>query len=153
MDNTTQPANKPGGDAPPPRWVLKTYTKVNVFVYRLSGGRLMNKLAGIPIMLVKMTGAKSGKIKYVPLMYVPHEAGYVVVASQGGAPKNPVWYNNLVKHPEVEITYAGVTKQLTARQVDDVEKAALWPTCVKHYPPYEDYQQRTDRNIPVFVCE
>jgi deazaflavin-dependent oxidoreductase (nitroreductase family) len=86
-------------------------------------------------------------------MYVPHGEDYVLVGSQGGAPKNPVWYNNLIKHPAVEITYGGVTKKLTARQVDEAEKAGLWPTCVKHYPPYEDYQQRTDKNIPVFVCE
>lgn len=141
------------GSAPPPRWVLKAFTRFNVFVYRLSGGRLMSKLAGMPIVLVKMKGAKSGKMKTIPLMYVPHEKGVVLVASQGGAPKHPVWYYNLVKNPEVEVTQGGSRKRLTARRVSDEEKAELWPTCVKHYPPYQQYQNRTERNIPVFLCE
>ena len=138
---------------PPPRWLLKTFTRINVFVYKLSGGRLMNALDGMPIVLVKMTGAKSGKVKTIPLMYVPHDKGFILVASQGGAPKHPVWYYNLVKNPDVEITHGGQTRKLKARQVSDEEKAALWPTCVEYYPPYEQYQQRTDRNIPVFLCE
>jgi deazaflavin-dependent oxidoreductase (nitroreductase family) len=141
------------GSAPPPRWVLKTYTRVNVFVYRLTGGRLMNTLAGLPIVLVKMKGAKSGKMKTVPLMYVPHEKGVVLVASQGGAPKHPVWYHNLVKNPQIEVTQGGTRKALTARRVSDEEKAQLWPTCVKYYPPFQQYQNRTERNIPVFLCE
>jgi deazaflavin-dependent oxidoreductase (nitroreductase family) len=86
-------------------------------------------------------------------MYVPHDRGVILVASQGGAPKHPVWYYNLIKNPDVEITQGGQTRKLTARRVSDEEKAELWPTCVKHYPPYEQYQKRTDRNIPVFICE
>ena len=113
----------------------------------------MSSFAGMPIVLVKMRGAKSGKWKTIPLMHVPHNNGVILVASQGGAPKNPVWYFNLIKNPEVEITQGGQTTKLTARRVSDEEKAALWPTCVKHYPPYDDYQNSTDRNIPVFLCE
>ena len=139
--------------APPPRWVLKAFTKFNVFVYKLSAGRLMNKLSGMPIILVKMKGAKTGKTRTIPLMYVPHEKGVVLVASQGGAPKHPAWYHNLVKYPEVEVTQGGQTRKLTARRVSDEEKAELWPTCCKFYPPYQQYQERTDRNIPVFLCE
>jgi deazaflavin-dependent oxidoreductase (nitroreductase family) len=141
------------GEQPPPRWVLKLFTKINVLVYKLSGGRLMNELSGMPICLVEMTGAKSGKKRTIPLMYVPHERGPILVASQGGAPKNPVWYNNLVAHPAVKVTQGGKTLSLKARQVDDSEKRELWPTCTKYYPPYQDYQERTPRNIPVFVCE
>jgi deazaflavin-dependent oxidoreductase (nitroreductase family) len=152
----TNPSKNPATNshgAPPPRWLLKTFTKFNVFVYQLSGGRLMNKLAGMPIVLVNMKGAKSGKMKTIPLMYVPHDRGVILVASQGGAPKHPVWYYNLIKNPNVEITQGGQTRKLTARRVSDEEKAELWPTCVKYYPPYEQYQKRTDRNIPVFICE
>jgi deazaflavin-dependent oxidoreductase (nitroreductase family) len=138
---------------PPPRWVLKLFTKINVFVYKLSGGRLMNKLSGMPIVVITMTGAKSGRRKTIPLMYVPHDQGFILVASQGGAPKHPAWYYNLVKYPQIDITYDGQTRKFTARQVDDEEKAALWPTCVEYYPPYDQYQKRTERNIPVFLCE
>ena len=138
---------------PPPRWILKAFTKVNVFVYKLSGGRLMNKLEGMPIVLVTMKGAKSGRTITIPLMYVPHANGFILVASQGGAPKHPAWYHNLVKNPKVEITHDGRTQKLTARRVDEKEKAALWPTCIEYYPPYEQYQKRTERRIPVFLCE
>ena len=113
----------------------------------------MNSLEGMPIVLVRMTGAKSGKAKTIPLMYVPSDRGIVLVASQGGAPKNPAWYHNLMKHPAVEITQGGKTRKMTARRVSDEEKELLWPTCVEHYPPYEQYRKRTDRNIPVFLCE
>ncbi len=153
MTKSTEAPSAAGKGAPPPRWLLKAFTKMNVFVYKLSGGRLMNTLAGLPIVLVKMKGAKSGKMKTIPLMYVPHDKGVILVASQGGAPKHPVWFYNLIKNPQVEITHGGQTKPLTARRVSDEEKAELWPTCVKYYPPYEEYQARTDRNIPVFLCE
>ena len=85
----------------PPRWVLKLFTKVNVIVYKLTRGRLMNKLSGMPILLVEMKGARSGKKRTIPLMYVPHGDGFLLVASQGGAPKHPVWYHNLVAYPDV----------------------------------------------------
>jgi deazaflavin-dependent oxidoreductase (nitroreductase family) len=113
----------------------------------------MNAVSGMPIVLVKMKGAKSGKWRTIPLMYVPHGDKVVLVGSQGGTPKHPVWYYNLIKHPEVEITQGGKTRKMTARQVGEEEKAELWPTCVKYYPPYEQYQKRTDRSIPVFLCE
>ena len=139
--------------APPPRWFLKAYTRLNVFLYRLSGGRLMNTLAGMPIIVVKMKGARSGRVISIPLMYVPHESGFVLVASQGGAPKTPAWYYNLMKHPEIQITYGGQSARFTAKLVSDEVKAKLWPLCVECYPPYEQYQKRTDRDIPVFLCE
>ena len=113
----------------------------------------MNKLSGMPIVLVQMIGAKSGKPRTIPLMYVPNEKGFVLVASQGGTPKHPLWYHNLIKHPDIVITHDGKAKKCVARRVSDEEKVQLWPTCVEYYPPYQDYQERTTRNIPVFLCE
>ncbi len=139
--------------AAPPKWLLKLFTQINVIVYQLSGGRLMNEFSGMPICLVEMKGARSGTKRTVPLMYVPYENSIILVASLGGAPKHPVWYHNLMANPEINITQGGVTRALTARRVDDAEKEALWPTCVKYYPPYQEYQDRTTRNIPVFLCE
>ena len=135
------------------RTFIKPYSKRNVLLYKLTGGRILGTLTGRPVMLVTMTGAKSGKERTIPLMYVPYKDGVIVVASQGGAPKTPVWYNNLVKNPDVVVQYKSTKMNLRARQVDDAEKAAVWPTCVEHYAEYDDYQKRTDRNIPVFVCE
>ena len=138
---------------PPPRWVLKLYTRINVWVYHWSKGKYMNTLEGKPICLVTMTGAKSGRERTIPLMYVPYENGFVLVASQGGAPNNPVWYYNLKKNPQITIEYHGVAYRMLARQVEGEEKARIWPTCLAYWPDFGLYQQRTGRNIPVFLCE
>lgn len=135
------------------RQFIKPFSRLNAFVYKLTSGRLMGNLKGLPVVLITMTGAKSGKQRTIPLMYVPYKDGVIIVASQGGAPKSPVWSANLLAHPEIEAQYQGKKMKLRARRVDDAEKAAVWPTCVEHYPPFEDYQARTERNIPVFVCE
>ncbi|MGH0031269.1 MAG: nitroreductase/quinone reductase family protein [Myxococcota bacterium] len=139
--------------SPPPRWLLKTMTRAHVFLHRASGGRLFNKLAGDEVCFVTMTGAKSGRRITIPLMYVPYRDGVLLVASQGGAPKNPVWYGNLVKHPDIEVTHRGRRMALRARLAGAEEKPALWPVCDEHYAPYAQYRQRTTRDIPIFVCE
>jgi deazaflavin-dependent oxidoreductase (nitroreductase family) len=77
----------------------------------------------------------------------------LLVASQGGAPKNPVWFHNLVKHPAIEVRHRGRKMSLRARLASSDEKPALWPVCDAHYAPYADYRKRTDREIPIFVCE
>ena len=138
---------------PPPRWVLKTMTRVHVLLHRLSGGRLLNTLAGDDVCFVTMKGARSGRTLTIPLMYVPHGEGVLLVASQGGAPKNPVWYNNLVAHPGIEVNHRGTRMSLRARLAGSEEKPALWPICDSHYAPYADYRERTDRDIPIFICE
>ena len=145
-------AAKDKGD-PLPRWVLKTFTRMHVALHRLSGGRLFNTLTGDDVCFVTMTGAKSGRRLTIPLMYVPHASGVLLVASQGGAPKNPVWYNNLVQHPNIHVNHRGRHMDLTARRASGEEKKALWPLCDQHYAPYADYRARTTRDIPVFICE
>ena len=131
----------------------RLFGKVNTFVYRLSGGRLMTQYQGWDVCVVKTLGAKSGKTRWVPVMYVPYQDGIIMVASLAGAPKSPVWFNNLVANPNIEVLHRGSTKKLAARQVFGEERAEVWPECVKHYPPYADYQARTEREIPVFICE
>jgi deazaflavin-dependent oxidoreductase (nitroreductase family) len=138
---------------PPPRWVLKTATRMHVLLHRLTGGRLFNQLGGDEVCFVTMTGAKSGRQLTIPLMYVPYQEGVLLVASQGGAPKNPVWYGNLVKHPEIEVSHRSRRMPLRARLAAPEEKPALWPICDRHYAPYAQYRQRTTRDIPIFVCE
>ena len=135
------------------RRLLKPFSRLNSIVYKWTNGRLMGRLQGRPVMLVTMTGAKSGKPRTVPLMYVPYKDGVVVVASQGGSPRSPVWYNNLVANPDVVVQYRSKKMKLRAREIDDAERAVVWPVCVEHYHEYDDYQNRTDRKIPVFVCE
>jgi deazaflavin-dependent oxidoreductase (nitroreductase family) len=133
--------------------LMANFAKLNAFIYKKTNGRWMNKFAGRDICLVTMTGAKSGKQRDVPLMYVPYGDGVILVASLGGAPRNPTWYYNLVAHPDIEVRVKGRHMKLRARRVDAVEKARLWPVCIEHYPDYDLYQRRTGRDIPVFLCE
>ena len=143
----------PSSGKPLPRWVLKTMTRAHVLLNGLSGGRLFNQLQGDEVCFVTMTGAKSGRTLTIPLMYVPRERGVLLVASQGGAPKNPVWYRNLVKHPDIRVRHRGLEMRLRARLATPDEKPALWPICDEHYAPYAEYRTRTTRDIPIFVCE
>jgi F420H(2)-dependent quinone reductase len=139
--------------APPPRPMMKAFTRLHVLLNRLTGGRAFNTMAGDEVCFVTMTGAKSGRRLTIPLMHVPHGKGVLLVASMGGAPTNPVWYGNLVKHPEIEVRHRRQKLKLKARLARAEEKAALWPICDAHYAPYAEYRARTKRDIPIFVCE
>lgn len=115
------------------------------------GGAKGNTLRGMPIILLTSVGAKSGKLRKTPLMRVEHNGEYAVVASLGGAPKHPVWYYNLEKHPQVELQDGPVKKDYLAREVTGDEKAVWWERAVAAYPDYAEYQTKTPRQIPVFV--
>ena len=108
---------------------------------------------GKPVVLVTLRGAKTGRPRYVPLMRVEHDGSYGLVASYGGAPEHPVWYHGLVKHPEVTIQDGTETAAYVAREVHGEERAAWWERAVLAYPLYADYQEKTSREIPVFVCD
>jgi deazaflavin-dependent oxidoreductase (nitroreductase family) len=153
MTNETSTPKAKGSGAPPPRWVLKAMTRTHVFLNRASGGRMFNKMGKDDVCFVSMTGAKSGNPITIPLMYVPYQEGVLLVASMGGAPKNPVWHANLVKHPEIEVVHRGRQMRLRCRLASSDEKPALWPVCDSYYAPYADYRERTTRDIPIFVCE
>jgi F420H(2)-dependent quinone reductase len=118
-----------------------------------SGGAEGTSLHDLPVIVLTTLGAKSGKIRKTPLMRVEHDGTYAVVASQGGAPKHPVWYYNVVADPRVELQDGPVRQDMTAREVTGAEKALWWERAVAAYPPYADYQAKTDREIPVFVVE
>jgi deazaflavin-dependent oxidoreductase (nitroreductase family) len=152
MTNASADAAK-GAGAPPPRWLLKTMTRLHVFLHGLTGGRFFNTLAGDEVCFVTMKGARSGRTLTIPLMYVPYEDGVLLVASQGGAPKHPAWYHNLVAHPQITVRHRGSRMELRARLATPDEKPALWPVCDRHYAPFADYRKRTTRDIPIFVCE
>lgn len=134
----------------PTQWVRE-----QVELYESSGGTEGTTLrdTGLPVVILTSLGAKSGKIRKTPLMRVEHEGRYAVVASQGGAPRHPVWYHNITCHPTVEVQDGPVRREMTAREVTGEEKAVWWERAVAAYPPYADYQEMTDREIPVFVLE
>jgi F420H(2)-dependent quinone reductase len=127
------------------------WARENAEKYVESGGTDGTELQGKPVILLSTIGAKTGKIRRTPLMRVEHDGEYAVVASLGGAPKNPVWYHNVKAHPRVELQDGPVTRDYEAREVFDDEKATWWERAVEAWPDYAEYQTKTDRQIPVFV--
>jgi F420H(2)-dependent quinone reductase len=119
--------------------------------YMESGGADGTELQGKPVILLTTVGAKTGKLRKTPLMRVEHNGEYAIVASLGGAPKNPVWYYNVVKNSRVELQDGTVTRDYDAREVFDDEKASWWERAVEAWPDYAKYQTKTDRQIPLFV--
>ncbi|WP_026360193.1 nitroreductase family deazaflavin-dependent oxidoreductase [Amycolatopsis nigrescens] len=111
------------------------------------------EVLGKPTVLLTLRGAKSGKLRYTPVMRVEHNGSYAVVASKGGAPEHPVWYYNIKAHPEFPLQDGTVTKDYVAREVEGDERAVWWERSVEAYPPYAEYQANTDRQIPVFVLD
>ncbi|MDV7244145.1 MULTISPECIES: nitroreductase family deazaflavin-dependent oxidoreductase [Rhodococcus] len=118
-----------------------------------SNGTEGTTLNGLPVVLLTTRGAKSGKLRKTPLMRVEHDGKYAIVASLGGAPKNPVWYYNVKADPHVELRDGHMKRDMVAREVTGEEKAAWWERAVAAFPNYADYQKNTDREIPVFVLE
>lgn len=120
-------------------------------LFESSDGAEGNTILGKPVILLTTLGAKSGKIRKTPLMRVEHDGQYAIVASLGGAPKHPVWYFNVIKHPLVELQDGAVKRDYEARELSGEEKAAWWSRAVEAFPQYADYQQKTDREIPVLL--
>jgi len=108
---------------------------------------------GSPIVLLTLRGAKTGKLRYTPVMRVEHAGRYAVVASKGGAPEHPTWYYNIKAYPEFPLQDGTVTKDYVAREVEGPERAEWWQRAVAAYPPYAEYQKKTNRQIPVFVLD
>lgn len=136
------------------RVFMKYLTRINVWVFKKSKGKLWKKFpGGFPICVIGMTGKKSGKFREIALIHLPKDDAVLLVASQGGMDTHPVWYHNIKANPNIEVTVAGHTRQMVARQVSDDEKRDLWPHLLSLYPDFDQYQARTDRNIPVFLCE
>ena len=106
-----------------------------------------------PLILLTTRGAKTGQTRIYPLMSVPDGENYIAVASKGGAPKNPLWHNNLLAHPDVTVENGNETFTANARLLDGDERAQAFEKAVAVYPPYADYQKRTTREIPVFLLE
>lgn len=131
------------------------WVREQVELYESSGGTQGGTLwdTGLPVVIVTMRGAKSGKIRKVPLMRVEHEGRYAAVASKGGFPRHPVWYFNIKTNPRLELQDGPVRRSMTAREVNGDEKAEWWERAVAAYPPYAEYQEKTARVIPVFVLE
>jgi F420H(2)-dependent quinone reductase len=153
LDREKPPAPRVGGmpltgEYEPSPW---DWSREQADAYAASGGADAADMKGKPIILLITVGAKTGKLRKTPLMRVEHAGEYAVVASLGGAPKNPVWYYNIKQNPRVELQDGSVTRDYDAREVLGDEKASWWERAVEAWPDYAEYQTKTDRQIPVFV--
>ena len=135
----------------PTQWVAE-----QVELYEGSGGTdgLTLRDTGLPVIIVPNRGRKTGAVRKTPLMRAKDGNSYILVASRGGAPKHPLWYHNLKAEPNVEIRDEAEVYSMRVREVvNSVEKQRLWDIAVEAYPPFQDYQEKTDRVIPVLVAE
>jgi deazaflavin-dependent oxidoreductase (nitroreductase family) len=129
------------------------WVRDQVSLYESSGGTEGTTLRGMPVVLLTMLGASSGKLRKVPLMRVEHHGVYAAVASQGGAPTHPAWYRNLLASPRLELQDGPAKADYVAREVHGEEKADWWERSVAAFPDYAEYQRRTEREIPVLLLE
>ena len=131
-------------------------TREQVERYEATAGREANTLAGTnrPVVIFTTRGRKSGKIRKIALMRVEHDGNYAMVASQGGAPQHPEWYFNLKADPQALMVQDGAELiDATARELEGEEREIWWQRAVEAYPPYAEYQKRTERQIPVLLAE
>jgi F420H(2)-dependent quinone reductase len=134
----------------------RDWVREQVELYESSGGTQGTTLreTGLPVVIVTHIGNKTGAIRKTPLMRVKDGDAYILVGSQGGAPKDPVWVHNLRANPQVELRDETVVRPMRVREVaSDTERRRLWDLAVAAFPPYSEYQERTTRRIPVFVAE
>ncbi|MES2171443.1 MAG: nitroreductase family deazaflavin-dependent oxidoreductase [Actinomycetota bacterium] len=122
-------------------------------LYESTDGREGNDLRGRPVIILYSIGAKSGKLRKTPLMRVEHDGEYVVVASKGGAEKNPTWYYNLKANPHVELRDLAEVNDFTATELDGADYDLWWQRAVDTWPDYQKYTEKTDRKIPLFLLE
>ncbi|MDH4363621.1 MAG: nitroreductase family deazaflavin-dependent oxidoreductase [Acidimicrobiia bacterium] len=139
------------GDYEPSTW---EWVRQQVAEYEGSNGERGNTLrdTGMPIIVMTTVGRKTGKVRKVPLMKVEHNGEYAIIASKGGAPKNPAWVANLLADPKVMIQDGPEPFDAVVRLVEGAERAEWWERSVAAYPPYAEYQAKTDREIPVFIA-
>jgi deazaflavin-dependent oxidoreductase (nitroreductase family) len=132
--------------------VIRIMSAANVWVYRISGGRIGGRfLRGAPVLLLTTIGCKSGQPRVAPLLYLRDGENLVIVASKGGMSRHPTWYRNLQANPDVEVELGSERRKMRARTASAGEKSELWPRLVAMYADYDDYQARTERDIPVVI--
>jgi deazaflavin-dependent oxidoreductase (nitroreductase family) len=133
--------------APPQNWVGDQLAAIDD-----AGDTRAVDIMDRPVVVLTIRGAKTGMLRRVPLMRVEHDGCYAAVASKGGAPDHPVWYGNITANPQIELQDGTERYDLVAREVHGAEREEWWQRCVAAYPPYAEYQENTDRTIPVLVC-
>jgi F420H(2)-dependent quinone reductase len=130
---------------------VKTLSAMHHAIYSASGGRVGNRIAGMPVLLLTTVGRRTGKRRTSPLTYFEEDGAIVLVASYGGRPYNPAWFENLIAAGEGEVTIGRASRRLRARTATSDERARLWPRIVETYDGYAKYQAKTPREIPLAI--
>ena len=133
------------------RAVIRMFSAAHALSYRLSGGRVGRTAAGAPVLLLTTTGRKSGKPRTAPLLYLEDGENFVIVASNGGSHQHPRWWLNLKQDPEARVQIGSASKRVRAERADEQEWARLWPLLLEMYGSYQEYQDTTQRKIPVVI--
>jgi deazaflavin-dependent oxidoreductase (nitroreductase family) len=134
--------------------VLRRVMGGHAAVYRATNGMIGHRFPGFPpMLLLDHVGARSGTRRTTPLAYVPDGDDVILVASKGGYPRNPAWFHNLMANPDTQVQVGSSRRQVHSRVADPEERKRLWPEVVKAYGGYDDYQRRTDREIPLVILE
>lgn len=131
--------------------MFRTTTRAHITLYQLSGGKLGGTMFGGPVLLLTTTGRKTGKQRTTPLLYLRDGNDFVIVASKGGAPQDPVWWLNLKHNPEAQVRVGSTTMRVRAEQASPEQRERLWPLLVAMYKGYAEYQTKTNRQIPVGI--
>ncbi len=134
-----------------PIWLIRLITKSNYLIYRASGGRLWNTTAGLPVILLSVTGRKTGKVYTFPIGVLPDGNRLVLVGSNGGRDQHPAWYHNILANPQVQIERAGKKFRATARVAESPEYERLWQALMTVSPDYKLYLRMTTRKIPLVI--
>jgi F420H(2)-dependent quinone reductase len=132
--------------------LFNVMSTLHTALYRATGGKWGGTMMKVPILLLTTRGRKSGKKRTTPLMYTRDGDNLVLIASVGGAPRNPGWYHNL-RGQEAEVQIGSERRPVRARDAEGEERERLWAEMVRLYPAYADYQKKTSRRIPVVVLE
>ena len=148
-------ASPPKGlNSPQTKHIITWMSRANTWLYRKTDGRIGGMfLTGAPVALLTTTGRKTGEPRISPLLYLREGNRVILVASQGGAANNPMWYLNLKANPTVSVQIKDETLHLTARDATDAERTAYWPKLTAMYSSFDDYQAWTDRVIPIVICD
>ena len=131
--------------------IFRFFLAINIFLYRLTGGKFGNRVQGLPVLLLTTVGRKSGKKRITPLGYLEHDGSYAITATNAGFDTHPAWFHNLKDHPQVELQIGN--KQFTAKAepANPSLRQQLWSKFVERAPGYGDYEKRTSREIPVVL--
>jgi len=133
--------------------VIRFFTNLHIKLYLKYDGKYLGSINGYPICLLTTIGRKTGLPRVIPLLTIPYEGNYILVASQGGAPVHPIWYLNTLENPNIVLQIGAEKMEMIATELDYEQKANIWPMIVKAYPDYDAYKKRTDRDIPVLICK